>query len=189
MERFVVCLYLVFNLGWQFVINNDKQISYIRSNWFPGVDIWILNKTYFIYVILRCIEGSEMEKLPKNVISYRTGEYVRWLLMMAVYIYAAKEAVYCNANSHKPTLIGLSQYEKKLKLRDWGKYLNLRGWQKDESGENYITWSFRIFTSQRMLSGWSRLEIEVGWGMWDVWRLLLMNQLQGMKPLRRSQRK
>lgn len=83
-QKFVTCLYLLFNLVWPFVINNVKVISYIHSNWFPGVDIWILIKFYCIYVILRCIDRTEMENLPKNIISYGAEDNVRWLLMMAI---------------------------------------------------------------------------------------------------------
>jgi len=59
-----------------------------------GVDIWMLIKTYCICVILRSIERSEMEKLPANLISYRTGEYVRWLLVMAVIICGERSCLF-----------------------------------------------------------------------------------------------
>ena len=69
-------------------------ISNIPSNWFAGVDIWIIIKTDCIYVILCCTERSELDKSTENRISYRTGEYVRRLLMMAVIIYSEESCLF-----------------------------------------------------------------------------------------------
>jgi hypothetical protein len=65
---------------------------------------------------------------------------------------------------HKEIKNRLSSEKKRVLRKIFGPWTRWRG-----NEENYITGSFKIYTPQQIIFGWSNEEECDGWDMWHVW--------------------